>query len=147
MSRQDWQPPKWSRRGAVDRTRSEANATVVLVVDDDESFRRSVAKILRTVGYTVIQAADGLDALRLLTTMRFHVMVLDLKLPRLDGDRLLRTIPNPPPVVVVSGYELDAESQRRGDDRVVAYLRKPVQPEELLGSVEAAARRRRGTLL
>jgi CheY-like chemotaxis protein len=110
----------------------------VLVVDDEEAVRASVADVIRTVGYTVIESSDGEDALRLLSTMRFHALVLDLRMPRLGGIALLSALPKPPPVVVLSGYKLEEESRRQVGQAIVTYLRKPVPPSVLLDALADA---------
>jgi CheY-like chemotaxis protein len=110
----------------------------VLVVEDNEDIRTSLSDILRTVGYTVIEAADGEDALGLLTTMRFDAMVLDLKMPRRDGASLLSALSEPPAVIVVSAYELDDETRHRAGSTIVAHLSKPVPPQQLLDAVADA---------
>jgi CheY-like chemotaxis protein len=110
----------------------------VLVVEDNESIRSSLSDILRTVGYSVIEAADGEDALSLLTTTRFDAMVLDLKMPRRDGASLLSALSEPPAVIVVSAYELDDETRHRAGSTIVAHLSKPVPPQQLLDAVADA---------
>ena len=130
--------PTWSHR---QQPTDIWTRSTMLVVDDDEAVRTSVAKILHTVGYTVIQAADGAKALRFLSTMRFGALVLDLKLPDLDGVSLFSAVVKPPPVVVLSAYELADESRRRFGGAFVVHLRKPVPPQRLLDAVAAATRR------
>jgi CheY-like chemotaxis protein len=134
-----WQSPNWSRRSSVSSSTLENPSDVsVLVVEDNESIRSSMSEILRTVGYTVIEAADGEDALSLLTTMRFDAMVLDLKMPRRDGASLLSALSEPPAVVVVSAFELDDETRHRAGSTIVAHLSKPVPPQQLLDAVADA---------
>jgi two-component system capsular synthesis sensor histidine kinase RcsC len=110
----------------------------VLVVEDNENVRSSFSDILRTVGYTVMEAADGEDALSLLATTRFDAMVLDLKMPRRDGASLLSALSEPPAVIVVSAYELDDETRHRVGSTIVAHLSKPVPPQQLLDAVADA---------
>ena len=131
-NREAWAPPAWSRVTRSFGNPGRPNAMAVLVVDDEESVRASVADVIRTVGYTVIEASDGHDALRFLTTMRFNAMVLDLHMPRLGGIAMLSALSKPPPVVVLSGYELDEEDRREFGQAIVTHLRKPVPPEMLL---------------
>lgn len=134
-----WQPPKWSPRKSVSSSTLENPSEVsVLVVDDNDDIRSSTSDILRTVGYTVFEAADGEDALSLLTTMRFDAMVLDLKMPRRDGASLLSALSEPPTVVVVSAFELDDETRHRAGSTIVAHLSKPVPPQQLLDAVADA---------
>jgi CheY-like chemotaxis protein len=112
----------------------------VLVVDDDEDVRDSVADILGTVGYTVMAAADGDEALRLLTSTRFDAIVLDLKMPRRDGVSLLASLSTPPPVVMLSAHDLADDDRDKVGDAIVAYLRKPASPQRLLDAVASAVR-------
>jgi CheY-like chemotaxis protein len=135
--RGDWEPPAFSSEGPSNAL-TEHNGTAILVVDDQEALRVSVAEVLRCVGYTVIESADGLDALRLLGTMRFDAMVLDLRMPRLSGSELLAALPKPPPTVVLSAHRLDDADLARFDPVVCAQLRKPVPPQRLIDAVAAA---------
>jgi CheY-like chemotaxis protein len=137
--REAWQPPDWSRRrDAFPADAGRPNAMAVMVVDDEESVRATVADVIRTVGYTVIEASDGADALRFLSTMWFNAIVLDLHMPRLDGATLLSSLRRPPPVVVLSGYEMEEESRRRFGRAIVTYLHKPVPPPILLDALSEA---------
>ncbi len=132
-----WTPPVWSRLASV-ADLPRPNAMAVLVVDDEEAVRASVADVIRTAGYTVIESPDGEDALRLLSTMRFDAIVLDLHMPRLGGVAMLSVLPKPPPVVVLSGYELEEESSQHVGRAIVTTLRKPVPPSVLLDALADA---------
>lgn len=133
------QPPKWSTRSCVSSSTLDSPSEVsVLVVEDNDNIRSSMSDILRTVGYTVEEAADGEDALSLLTVKRFDAMVLDLKMPRRDGASLLSALSEPPTVVVVSAFELDDETRHRAGSTIVAHLSKPVPPQQLLDAVADA---------
>ena len=139
QDRKAWQPPKPSPRSYVSSsTLDDPSEVSVLVVDDNDGIRSSMSDILRTVGYTVEEAADGEDALSLLTTKRFDAMVLDLKMPRRDGASLLSALSEPPTVVVVSAFELDDETRHRAGSTIVAHLSKPVPPQQLLDAVADA---------
>ena len=136
LDKEAWQPPEWSHRSSFSSSIiDDPNEVAVLVVEDNDDIRSSFSDILRTVGYTVIEAADGEDALSLLTTMRFDAMVLDLKLPRRDGASLLSALSEPPAVVVVSAYELDDRTRHNAGLTIVANLSKPVPPQQLVDAV------------
>jgi len=139
LDRGAWQSPKWSRQSSGSLSTLEKPSEIsVLVVEDNEVIRSTMSDILRTVGYTVTEAADGEDALNLVTTMRFDAMVLDLKMPRRDGASLLSALSEPPAVVVVSAFELDDETRHRAGSTIVAHLSKPVPPQQLLDAVADA---------
>lgn len=139
QDRRAWQPSKWSPGASVSSsTPDNASEARVLVVEDNDDIRSSMSDILRTVGYIVEEAADGEDALNLLTAKRFDAMVLDLKMPRRDGASLLSALSEPPTVVVVSAFELDDETRHRAGSTIVAHLSKPVPPQQLLDAVADA---------
>jgi CheY-like chemotaxis protein len=110
----------------------------VLVVDDHEEPRSPVADVLRDAGYITVSVSDRYGALKVMRTLKFDAMVLDLATPELDGAALLGGLTMPPPVVDVSGWDLDAESRQKLGRTVVAQLPKPVDPKELLAALARA---------
>jgi DNA-binding NtrC family response regulator len=115
--------------------------TNVLVVDDEEAVRTSVAAILRGDGYHVIEAEDGERALQMLDDNDVQVVVLDVRMPRLDGIGVLDALEEPPAVVLMSAHALAAEVRARVAPKVVSFLQKPVPPRLLLDEVAEAAER------
>jgi CheY-like chemotaxis protein len=116
----------------------------VLVAEDDHEIREALEALLGEVGFHVLTAADGRQALELL---RQHagsstfpaVLLLDLMMPVMNGWEVLAELKKDPvlaslPVVIVSAF---AEQAPRGNG-VRAVLRKPVQVETLLKTLEAA---------
>ena len=118
---------------------SSARSTGVLVVDDEEAVRSSAAEILRGEGYEVIEAPDGEVALDLLGRHPVSVMVLDIRMPRRDGVSVLEALADPPPVVLMSAYCLDPDTEARLGTKVGAFLKKPFAPLRLIEEVEAVA--------
>jgi len=112
----------------------------VLVVDDEEVVRMSYLRSLGGERCEVETAPDGTEALRALERHPFDLVMLDLRMPGMDGMTVLRTIKERWPeseVVVITGYpsvETAKEAIRLG---AADYLEKPVGPDEL---VNAAAR-------
>ena len=113
---------------------------LVLVVDDEDAVRRSVAEILRGVGYVVTEAEDGERALQMLGDSAVRVLVLDVRMPRLDGIGVLDALDEPPAVVLVSAQRLSPDVEARLKGKVVSFLQKPVPPRRLLDEVASAAR-------
>jgi CheY-like chemotaxis protein len=109
----------------------------VLVVDDEADVRASICDVLRTSGFTAVEAADGAVAYGLLQTNHYGVVLLDIRMPRLDGVSLIEALGELPPVVVHSAFMLSAEERERLGDKVVQYLHKPVTPQQLLGAVQS----------
>jgi CheY-like chemotaxis protein len=107
----------------------------VLVVDDDADLRRMYRTALAFAGYRVLEAGDGLDALRLLEGDRPDVVVLDLDLPLISGQTVrqelaARAHTRDIPVVVVTGLPGEHEELKPG-----CVLRKPVSPDRLIATV------------
>jgi two-component system OmpR family response regulator len=101
----------------------------VLVVEDDAPLAHLYCMALTMNGLSVMRAADGLTALRVIEEYRPDLVVLDLMLPQIDGWAVLREFQSRPstrsiPVVVVTGCETVSEIPH-----AKAVIRKPVDPD------------------
>jgi CheY-like chemotaxis protein len=110
----------------------------VLVADDEEPVRTSVAEILRSAGYSVVEAADGQDALDKLESGNVTVLLLDIRMPRRTGIEVLQALDSPPNVILMSTYRFEREDKRTVGHKVFSHLMKPVAPRQLLNEVRAA---------
>ncbi|HEX4162291.1 MAG TPA: response regulator [Acidimicrobiales bacterium] len=110
----------------------------ILVVDDEEPVRTSVAEILRAAGYKVAEAVDGQDALDLLESGSVTVLLLDIRMPRRTGIEVLQALDSPPNVILMSAYRFEGEDKRSVGHKVFSHLMKPVAPRQLLDEVRAA---------
>lgn len=114
---------------------AKSGGKVVLVVEDDEDIRSSLRAILEMEGYRPREASSGREALEHLARDRgVDLILLDLMMPEMDGwEFRARQLGDPRiariPVVVVSGAGAMADDI--SELRVAAFLRKPVDPEEL----------------
>lgn len=75
--------------------------TNVLIIDDEERFLKTTQVLLEKEGYTVFTAADGLQGLNILNDKRIDVVILDVKMPGMDGVEVLRRIKAVHPLVEV----------------------------------------------
>lgn len=114
-------------------------APKVLLVEDNPSVRELLRVLLEGEGYEIVEAKDGLDGLLKAEFVKPDLMILDLMMPDVDGERVLTQIHTDPelsriPVIVVSGkYEaLDRLKDLIGDENVFA---KPFEPTRLLDRV------------
>ncbi len=111
----------------------------VLVVDDDESLRRVTQVQLEQAGYQVTTAPSGSDALRMMETSQFHLVITDLRMPGMSGLELLTRIRSQFPetaVVMFTAFgsvDSAVEAMRAG---AYDYITKPVHPEQLILVVE-----------
>jgi DNA-binding response OmpR family regulator len=105
----------------------------VLVVDDDKSVLRSTALILEKNGFKVDTAETGKEALEKFSAHCYDVILMDLKLPDMDGIEVLSKANSPDSVkIMLTGYHSIVSAIEATEQGVDAYLRKPVRPEELI---------------
>lgn len=126
-----------SRNHTRPEARGEGNNDTVLVVDDDTSILDTVSAILSGEGYDVVSAASGAEALAAVARKQPVVILLDMRMPVMDGwavARALRSQGLSVPIVVMTA----AESAKRWADEVGAegYLAKPFGLDELLTIVQ-----------
>jgi DNA-binding response OmpR family regulator len=110
----------------------------ILVVDDDRSTRHLLRSILARAGFKATVATDGRDALRILRTRRFDLMLLDVWMPRMNGLDLLEKIEarkTRPRVIVMTSDDAPETLLKAVRRRAFTYLHKPVEPLDLLQAV------------
>ena len=120
-----------------------AAVSKIMVVDDEPNIREVVVRYLRRDGHTVVQAADGEEALELYRRTRPDLVVLDLMLPKVSGLEVCRRLGAEGRVPLIM---LTARGEE--EDRIVGlslgaddYVVKPFSPRELAARVEAVLRR------
>ena len=117
----------------------------ILIVDDEETPRKSLSDILRLEGYQVEAKGDGRSAVIALSEENFDLMLLDLKMPGMDGIQVLeeavKTSPNTIVVMLTANGSMESaiEALRQGAHD---YLLKPAAPNEILTSVASGISKR-----
>jgi DNA-binding NtrC family response regulator len=112
----------------------------ILLVEDDASVREAVAAVLRDEGFAVETAVDGEDAVKKLGVAT-DLVVADLNMPRMDGRALLKWVTQNHPgtaVILMTGYGTIPQAVEAIKAGALAYLTKPLNPEELLLQVRKA---------
>jgi DNA-binding NtrC family response regulator len=117
----------------------------VLLADDDAQCRARVADVLGRAGHHVTEVFDGAEAMRVLATQVFDLVLIDLRMPRVDGMTLFRHVHRQSPgvsVVLMSGHATLAEAVGAIREGASDFLLKPFAVEALLQAVERVAERR-----
>ncbi|PIU58762.1 hypothetical protein COS86_07785 [Candidatus Bathyarchaeota archaeon CG07_land_8_20_14_0_80_47_9] len=119
----------------------------ILVIDDDESIRRTITSILEEKGYTVDTAENGKEAIRKSKTKFYNLALIDIRLPDMEGTKLLTAMKETTPKmvkIIVTGYPSlhnAVEAVNRGAD---AYVLKPFNVEKTLKTIEEQLEKQKG---
>ncbi|MEK4762155.1 response regulator transcription factor [Viridibacillus sp. FSL E2-0187] len=115
----------------------------VLVTDDDQDIRDGIEIYLKNEGYNVLKAADGLEALEILSENEVHLIILDIMMPKMDGItatfkiREERNIP----IIMLSAKAEDSDKIHGLSVGADDYVTKPFHPMELVARVKSQMRR------
>jgi two-component system cell cycle sensor histidine kinase/response regulator CckA len=117
-----------------------AGQETILLVDDEEALRVAARRMLQGAGFTVLQASDGADALRVLAehTGPVHALVTDVVMPRVGGPELvrrLREVRPDLPALFISGYTEEGVRTQGVLQPDAAYLEKPFSQDDLVRKV------------
>ncbi len=113
----------------------------ILIIDDDEAIGNLEKEVLERAGYSVMRAYSGTEALLLLKEDRPDLILLDLMLPGLSGEEVLRQIKNIP-VIVVSAKAAVRDKVELLQGGAADYLTKPFDTKELIARVAVRLRER-----
>lgn len=128
--------------------RSPAGARRILVVDDDPAVVDLVRDLLSPMGYAVETAGDGVQGLALYRKKKFDLLILDGRMPRVDGLELLDTIRAMPegakqPVIMLSAEGMLGPINKAYGLGITAWIAKPFTAKDLFAKVKAALAERR----
>ena len=122
---------------------------LVLIVDDDESVRSVLYKVIRTSGIQARTASSGEEALELAAKNHFDLILLDINMRGMDGFEVIHTLRdrgNKTPIIIVSGRQEDYDTLYGLDIGADDYVTKPFNPVVLGAKVKALIRRSRGSI-
>jgi len=135
--------------GKIEQTRDEPasipewqGSGTVLIIDDEETVRTATDRMLRHMGFEVRMAVDGQDGLEQFRAdpQAFALVLLDLTMPRLDGEKTLHAIRELRPdtrVLMMSGFSEQEVSARFDSARPDGFLEKPFRLAKLRDIVQA----------
>jgi CheY-like chemotaxis protein len=115
----------------------------LLITDDDRDFRETLAGMLSDRGFETVQAADGEEALHIVSRQTVHLLLLDMQMPRLSGLETIERLHQgglslPLPWILISGALDEQIVTRARAASVYSVLPKPVRLPELTGAVTGA---------
>lgn len=112
----------------------------ILIVDDEENHRKSLAIGLRLEGYRILEACDGESALAVLAGEDVDLAIIDLMMPGINGLDLARRMRFRHPevrIVLTSAYHLSERQLQRAEIRVLGFVPKPFEMQDLVGFLRA----------
>ncbi len=117
-----------------------AAGQTILAVDDSASMRQMVRYTLESAGYTVVQAADGVEALELAKANPADLVLTDVNMPRMDGLTLVRELRalstyKFTPMLVLTTESGQDTKQRGKQAGATGWIVKPFNPEQLLATI------------
>ena len=119
----------------------------ILVVEDDPDIQELLKNLLREIGYQVIIAGDGVEALSSFSAQRFDLVLLDVMLPKIDGFAVCECIrkQSQVPIIMLTALNGEEEQIRGLDLQVDDYVTKPFSIPILVRRIAAVLRRSGGT--
>lgn len=111
----------------------------ILVVDDDESVRKVLATILEKEGYTVDTAETGNEAIGKTKTNSYNLALIDIRLPDMDGTKLLAAMQETSPKmvkIIITGYPSMRSAIEAVNKGANGYVLKPIKIENLLNIIK-----------
>ena len=117
----------------------------VLIVEDDKEIREGVEIYLKSQGYEVYQAADGLEGLKVIESQEIHLAIVDVMMPRMDGIQMTIMLREKYdfPVIFLSAKSEEVDKIMGLNMGADDYITKPFTPMELLARVNSQLRRYR----
>lgn len=108
----------------------------ILIADDSPSVRKFITLALKIMGYRVITAVDGMDALEKLPTEKIDLLITDLNMPNIDGLKLIRTIRQDEiycdlPIIILSSLSKDEDINQGLEAGANSYLIKPFNTKRI----------------
>jgi CheY-like chemotaxis protein len=118
------------------RPRLQPSRPTIMVVEDDSDNRLMLKTLLEMKGYGVIEARDGLEAVRVLEDARPQLILMDLQIPHLDGFDVARRVRQHPqlgdvPIIIISGHDPARHSRLARAAGCNEYFLKPIDFDRL----------------
>ncbi|BDA79010.1 response regulator [Leptospira kobayashii] len=112
----------------------------ILIIDDSAVFRKIISVHLKNANFELLEANDGLEALKQLSAGTVDLIVSDVNMPNMDGISFIKKIKEDPkhkftPIIMLTTESQPEKKQQGIDAGAKAWLTKPFSPEELLDTI------------
>jgi CheY-like chemotaxis protein len=126
------------RQGFVEPSASSGHT--LLLVEDNEDNRIIYSTVLRHLGYTVVEAEDGAQAISLARSVKPDLILMDISIPEVDGWEATRILRRDPatstiPIIALTAHALADDRVRATEVGFDAYLAKPIEPRAVVAEV------------
>ncbi|KKQ26351.1 MAG: Phosphate regulon transcriptional regulatory protein PhoB [Candidatus Woesebacteria bacterium GW2011_GWA1_37_8] len=138
----DIQPTAPQVKPEIQKPQSETKVATILIVEDDPVLLKMYSEKFTFEGFSVLNARDGEEALKVATTQKANIILLDIMLPKMSGTDFLEKFRNTPngkttPVLALTNLAEEAEKQKALGLGVKEYLVKAMQtPEQVVEKVK-----------
>ncbi len=122
----------------MSKKKIDTKSEKVLIVDDEENMRRTLADILEDEGYDVSAVGTGEEAVELCAKEEHRIILMDVRMPGIDGVEAFRRIRRHQEgvrVILMSAYSIDALKEAALDEGAIAFLAKPLDLEKVISLV------------
>jgi len=117
----------------------------ILIAEDNKDFRELLGFVLRRDGYDVYEAENGREALDLLDSQHFDLVLMDIQMPEMDGYETTSAIRREEaksgahlPIIALTAHAMKGDVERCFAAGMDSYISKPFQPREFLDAIEKA---------
>jgi len=131
----------WQRVKFLLKIRGSMAAKTILVVDDEIFVLDSIERMLSALKYTVLTAPSGSAALDVLTEETVDLILLDIRMPDIDGKRVctkVREVEPDIPIIIMTGIDVPDTKAFAEKEGAFGFLEKPIELEKLRSLIEAA---------
>jgi DNA-binding response OmpR family regulator len=121
--------------------RGIVNVKKIIVVDDEPDVLKTTSIFLKSEGFNVVTAVDGIAALEVIRKERPDLIVLDIMLPKIDGYKICRMLKfddkfRDIPIIIFTARAQEVDEKKAMEVKADAYITKPFQPDVLLGKIK-----------